>query len=245
MVSLTEFVRLYELAYCCRAYAILDAYDDAVVELRATTGDCVDPDNTAHHGPLFSWLRRWGCRQFVIEDEELSRQNLTAWWSDWRDRLPTNDQTLDNLAEETLDTIAVAYDDLRTRQASWQRKQTGTYRWHFGPAGAAKTLYAIRPNACSPWDQPIREHLGLPETGAGYRRHLGRSRTELAEALRDLGPNADASQLPTRVDRPASSPVKLVDEHDWARYTKGFEPPSPEVLAQWAAWANLQVHPGD
>jgi len=217
-------VRLYELAYCCRAYATLDAYDAAMVQLRQATGDCVDPADTTHLGPLFNWLRRWGCRQFAIQDEAVARESLTQWWEIWRDRLPTYDQTLDTLDDQALDTIAAAYEDLRTRQASWQRRASGVIARNFGPAGAAKALYAIRPNACPPWDDPIRVQLQFSETGDGYRRHLGRCRAELAEAVADLGPSADASDLPALVDRPTSSPVKLVDEHDWARYNARVQP---------------------
>lgn len=65
MGSPTDVMRLYELAYCCRAYAPLDSYDTATVALREATGDCVDPDDPAQLGPLFAWLRKWGCRQFV------------------------------------------------------------------------------------------------------------------------------------------------------------------------------------
>ena len=241
MGSPTDVMRLYELAYCCRAYAALDSYDAATVALREATADCVDPDDPTQLGPLFVWLRKWGCRQFVIEDENLSRESLNAWWEDWRDEVPPNDRTLDMIGDEAVNSIAAAYEDLRTRQASWQRKQTGTFRWNFGPAGAAKALYAIRPTACSPWDDPIRTRLELPETGDGYRRHLLRSRTELAEAVADLGPDADASELPVLVNRPQSSPVKLVDEHDWARYTRGFEPPAPAELARWAQWAQAET----
>jgi hypothetical protein len=224
-------MRLYELADCCRAYAALDSYDSATVVLREATGECVDPDNPADVASLFEWLRKWGCRQFVIDDEDVSHESLTAWWERWRNEVPTNDRTLDLLEDQALNSIAAAYEDLRTRQASWQRKQTGTFRWNFAPAGAAKALYAIRPNSCSPWDEPIRTRFELPETGDGYRRHLLRSRTELAEAVADLGPDADASQLPVLLNRPESSPVKLVDEHDWARYTRRFEPPPPAHIA--------------
>lgn len=233
-------MRLYELAYCCRIYVGLDAYDQATVDLRAATGSAVDPDNADHIAPLFNWLRRWGCRQFKIEDEHIARVSLLDWWTAWRDRLPAPAQTLDEIDDGGLDALGAAYADLRQRQASWQQRDGGPVVRRFGPAGAAKALYAIRPNSCSPWDDAIRERLGLTDTAEGYRQHLVRIRGELAEAVADIGPGGDAAQLPALLDRADASPVKLVDEHDWVRYTRGFEPPTPEVLGRWAAWAALE-----
>ncbi len=198
-----------------------------------------NPANEEHAAQLFTWLRRWGCRQFAIADERIARENLATWWLAWRKRLPAARLTLDHIDNRGLDAIANAYEELRGRQASWQRRKTGRVQMTFGPAGAAKTLYALRPNACSPWDAAIRKQFHLPETGDGYRRHLVRVRTELAEAVHDLGPGGSAKQLPALLDRAESSPVKLVDEHDWVRYTRGFEPPAPELMAHWAAWATL------
>jgi hypothetical protein len=230
-------MRLYELAYCCHVYVRLGGYDYATVELREATGAAVDPGNEEHAAHLFTWLRRWGCRQFATNDEQIARESLANWWLAWRRRLPHVGRTLDEIDHHELDRIASAYEELRGRQASWQRRKTGRVKRTFGPAGAAKTLYAIRPNACSPWDEPIRRRFGLPETGDGYRRHLVRIQTELTEAVCDLEPGGSAAQLPALLDRTESSPAKLVDEHDWARYTRGFEPPPPELLARWAAWA--------
>jgi hypothetical protein len=180
-------MRLYELAYCCHVYTHLAGYDGATVELRAATGAAVNPSRGRHIPPLFNWLRRWGCRQFAIADEQIARENLVKWWLAWRQQLPPVASTLDSIDDDGLDAIAGAYEELRRRQASWQRRETGRIARTYGPAGAAKTLYAIRPNACSPWDEAIRTQFGLPDTGDGYRRHLVRVRAELAEAVADLG----------------------------------------------------------
>ena len=233
-------MRLYELAYCCDAYVHLDGFDQATVDLRGATGPFVDPGTPAHHGPLFTWLRKWGCRQFKIGNEAIARASLSAWWQVWHEQIPAREMTLDQAGDDVLDVIAMAFEDLRQRQACWQNRQdVGPVFRGFGPAGASKTLYAVRPNSCSPWDNPIRQTEALPGTGAGYRQHLLNSREALAEAVADLGPDGSATQLPALLNRLDSSPVKLIDEHDWARYTRGFAPPAPVVLAQWAAWAQV------
>jgi 8-oxo-dGTP pyrophosphatase MutT (NUDIX family) len=63
-------------------------------------------------------------------------------------------------------------------------------------------------------------------------------REALAEAGAELGSDADASELPRLLERPLSSPVKLVDEHDWVGHTRGFTPPAPEVTMEWSRWAS-------
>jgi hypothetical protein len=230
-------VRLYELAYCCHLFIVLVGEDGATVELRAATGRPLDPSRPEHAAALLTWLRRWGCRQFAVEDEAIARESLTRWWDAWGRRLPPPKRTIVDLRERELDAIAGAYDDLRVRQAAWQRRADGQVAKTFGATGTAKALYAIRPNACPPWDEPIRRALGLGETGEGYRRQLVRIRDELAEAAADLGPDATAAQIPSAIGRPGASLAKLVDEHDWVRFTHGTGPPAPELFGQWAAWA--------
>lgn len=232
-------VRLYELAYCCHAYILVGRFDRASAELREATGPAVNPADKRHVAALFEWLRRWGCRQFAIADETIARKSLVTWWTACREQLPPLERMIDELGGEELDAIAGAYEDLRLRQASWQRRETGSVARTFGATGAAKTLYAIRPNACAPWDEAIRRRLGFPDSGDGYRQHLERVRSELAEAVADLGPGASAAELPAVVGRAGSSAAKLVDEHDWVRFTHGSEPPAPEVVRRWAEWAAL------
>jgi hypothetical protein len=230
-------VRLYELAYCCHVFVVLAGEDRASSALRAATGRTVDPSRPEHSAALLTWLRRWGCRQFAVEDELIARESLAGWWALWGRRLPPPKRTVVDLSERELDAIAGAYDDLRVRQAAWQRRADGSVARTFGATGAAKALYAIRPNACPPWDEPIRRRLGLHEDGDGYRRQLVRVRAELAEAAADLGPGASAAEIPAAIDRPETSLAKLVDEHDWVRFTHGTEPPPPELLARWAGYA--------
>lgn len=200
-------MRLYELAYCSNAFVHLDGFDQATVGLRDTTGPFVDPGNPAHHGPLFRWLRRWGCRQFKIADETIASASLAAWWQTFDEQLPDPGATPDQLSDDILDGIAAAFDDLSKRQASWQdRRDVGQIFRGFGPAGAAKTLYAVRPNSCSPWDDPIRRAEDLSATGDGYRSHLAKTREALAEAVADLGPGGFGSTPPCVAQPPALQP---------------------------------------
>ena len=230
-------MRLYELAYCCHLFGVLVGDDAATADLRAATGRSIDPSRPEHAAALLTWLRRWGCRQFAVEDEAVSQASLADWWAAWGRKLPAVGRSVVDLRERDLDALAGAYDDLRSRQAAWQRKASGNVAKTFGATGTAKALYAIRPNACPPWDEPIRRALGFGDAGEGYRRQLVRVREELAEAAADLGAGGSAADLPEACGRPRSSLAKLADEHDWIRFTHGTEPPPREVFARWAVYA--------
>ena len=187
---------------------------------------------------LFHFLRRWGCRQFKIEDEGIAGRSLSYWWRRHAPSLPAPHQALEDSDDPALQLIAEAYDDLRLRHASWQERVSSVSIRRFGPAGAAKILFVIRPKACTPWDEAIRKSFTSAEDGAGYTRHIRRSQAQLAEAARDAGSEGKIADLPSLVGRELSSPVKLVDEYDYVRFTQRFDLPSPAVLIQWAGWAS-------
>lgn len=231
-------MRLHELAFACRVYAGFTQYDRELARLREVTGPVVDLGDPSQAGPMLQLLRNWGCRQFAHRDDEISRQSALGWWAEWRDRLPDVDQTVDLLSDDEIATLAAAYEDLSARQASWQIYVDGRrVRKAFGPAGAAKTMFAIRPNACPPWDDDIRRFYGRGQTAADYEAHLRHIRSELAEALADADQEITAADLPRLVGRKLSSAAKLGDEYEWVVRTRGIVPPEAGDLDQWAKWA--------
>jgi hypothetical protein len=78
------------------------------------------------------------------------------------------------------------------------------------------------------------EEARLPRGRCVVPAGAGAARDELAEAVRDAG--IDPHELPAFIDRRQSTPPKLVDEHDWVRYTLGHEPPTRDELEQWLEW---------
>ena len=68
-------MRLIELAYCSHVFVVLSGGERATADLRAATGRSIDPAKPAHAAALHTWLRRWGCRQFAVADEELDRKS--------------------------------------------------------------------------------------------------------------------------------------------------------------------------
>src|SRR5438874_50714 len=102
--------------------------------------------------PAVSWLLHSSHQPPARKRRPIARKSIVGWWREWERRLPRVGRTLDQLEDRELDAIANAFEDLRGRQAGWRQRKTGRVRVTFGATGAAKTLYAIRPNACSPWD---------------------------------------------------------------------------------------------
>jgi hypothetical protein len=70
-------MRMYELAYCCRLYEQLTDYDLSLKRVREVAPGGVDLDLGIHRQAVLSWLRAWGCRQFVHEYQDLSSSSLS------------------------------------------------------------------------------------------------------------------------------------------------------------------------
>ena len=90
----------------------------------------------------------------------------------------------------------------------------------FGDTAAAKALFAIRPQAVPPWDEPMRKAFGWGRVDAEeYAMFLSAVRGSLIGLA--LRMRIEPSALPAVLGRPESSPVKLVDEFLWVRITRG------------------------
>jgi hypothetical protein len=90
----------------------------------------------------------------------------------------------------------------------------------FGDTAAAKTMFAARPQAFLPWDDPIRLTFGWPGGGAAYVELLRLSAAALNGMSHRLAvPVGDLSKI---LRRPDSSPPKMIDEFLWIRITKGL-----------------------
>jgi hypothetical protein len=136
-------------------------------------------------------------------------------------------------------TLVTAYDDLRVSPASVRtlpsgHRSTATY----GPTGAAKTLFALRPNLVPPWDEPIRARFNFDGRARSFRSYLEMVAAQLLDLSAESG--VDVYALPRLVGRAASSPPKLIDEYNWVVITKGIPPPTAEDLRTWTGWAEHQ-----
>lgn len=209
-------MRLSELKDCCRSYA-LTPYDASLRRLRSL-GPEVDPLNPTHRAALFVWLNAWRCRQFAKAYHSMASDSLVGWSAVWMARLPGPEVSLTDLSAREVRVCAAAYDALRSCRASMKpQPNRRAVSVTFGPTGAAKTLFAIRPNVFAPWDEQIRKARGWDGDGLSFEAYL----TDSAGHLRRLASEAGVpvAALPALVGRPLSSPPKLIDEYNWVTLT--------------------------
>ncbi len=127
--------------------------------------------------------------------------------------------TLSSLGERRLRRAEPAYEDLATSAAARRRDRGREVDVVFGDTAAAKLLYALRPQAFPPWDEPIRASFERGGGGAAYVAYLRDTAAALRELAARLG--VPVEQLPAVLGRPASTPAKLIDEYLWVRISRG------------------------
>jgi hypothetical protein len=230
---------LYELAYACRIYGA--TFDEALRRFRSSVEPLLDLENGDHRAALLKWLNKWGCRQFAKKHHGSASREILDWWVEQRrDSLLRRDIAWTDLSNESLDNIEDAYRRLTARIASVRTRKSVEYQVTFGPAGAAKILYVLWPQALAPWDDAIREGLHLDGGPKSYRTFLSEIVPSQIESLRVDAARFDIllSEVPVHVGRPDSSLPKLVDEYFWVTKTQRYKPPDSETIREWAKWAS-------
>ncbi len=218
--DLQENLGQHEIARYLANYAAVTGYDAAFQQLRHATGNRVDLQRDDHRIAVIHWLRAWGCRHLRRADTQRTADALKFWWETWHEQLPGQQALLTVLGEPELIFIEQAYDALRTAPAAGRTLQGREIDVIFGDTAAAKTMFAARPQAFLPWDDPIRLAFGWPGGGAAYVELLRLSAAALNGMSHRLA--IPVSDLPKILHRPDSSPPKLIDEFLWVRITKGL-----------------------
>jgi hypothetical protein len=214
VAEITDTESLAEIEAVLREFAHIAGEDRGSVRLREATGDEVDLTRPAHRRALLVWLRSWGCRHLRVADTARSSRALARWWERHGSTLPSPGRPLTALRRRELDGGAAAYAALSAAPAAWRSTPAGRVSVSFGETAAAKALFAIRPLAFPPWDEPIRAALGL-RGEAGYRAYLELVAGVLLDLSKRLG--VSVSKVPAALGRPDSTPPKLVDEYLWMR----------------------------
>ena len=155
-------VRLFDLDYCCRLYGEATGFDASLRKFWEATERKVDLTRADHRQLTLQWLRDWGCRTLRVEDTEMTLEVLEGWAGKWLDELHAVDTTLDDLGEDELEVAARAYDELATTYAAQREYNGKLIPVKFGATAAAKTLFAIRPNALLPWARASSQDACLP-----------------------------------------------------------------------------------
>jgi hypothetical protein len=210
-----------QVAAALRAFAAIAGPETSLAVLRDATRPDLDLSVRAHREALLRFLRAWGCRHLRRDDTRRSSKALASWWSRFGPTLPPSTVQLTDLDAAQLAAVGQAYAALARSPAALRASRGGDVPVAFGDTAAAKALFAIRPLAVPPWDEPMRRAFGWGRVDAAeYATFLAAVRGALiglAERLR-----VEPSELPAELDRPAGSPVKIVDEFLWVRITRGF-----------------------
>jgi hypothetical protein len=229
---------LVELAFCCYCYACLTENDKAYFSFIRTTNGIPDVDNPNHRQAVLDWLNDWGCRHFAIGQHELAAQELFDWHSQFAHTLPAVTIRIWELTDDDFTTLREAYSSLANRTASLRRRGDSQFRVKFGPTGAGKILFSLRPHSLAPWDEPIRESLGYDGSPTSYIDYL-RTINEMLDGLRpECEQNGfTLNDLPVKLRQPNSSVLKLIDEYYWMTITQKWNTPGIETLRNWKEWS--------
>jgi hypothetical protein len=233
-------MKLYELAYICRIYGGFTQFDGTYSALLDKTGLGLDFSDPSHMGTLLVWLRSWGCRQFAVDYDDLAAESIRAWARQCESRLPDRFMTLDGLSDEEIQTVGGAYADLRGCLASRHTRAGKTTDVHVGPTGAAKILFAARPETLPPWDDPIRARWGLDGSAPSYCEYLAKVREQVMQLCSEAAKaGIPPEDIPQELGRPRSTLPKMIDEYNWITLTRRFLPPEPDEIAKWYRWSQL------
>ena len=210
-----------QVAAALRAFAAIAGSETSLALLRDATRPALDLAVRGHREALLRFLRAWGCRHLRRDDTGRSSRALASWWSRFGPILPPVTAPLTDLDDAQLAELGQAYAALARSPAALRASRGGDVPVSFGDTAAAKALFAIRPLAIPPWDEPMRRAFGWghvdAEEFATFLAAVRGALIGLAERLR-----VEPSELPASLDRPASSPVKIVDEFLWIRITRGL-----------------------
>jgi hypothetical protein len=206
---------------CLADYAALTSYDASLNRLyQATEGAAPDLMVDAHRVAVLDWLRGWGCRHLRKVDTSRSSQVLLEWWEMWNEDVPGPGVQITDMTDQQLGNAREAYEELRAAQAAARSLPSGDVDVLFGDTAAAKTMFVVRPEAFLPWDEPIRLAFGWTGGGAAYGDFLIRVSTAILGLASRMQISPD--QMPTLLNRPNSTPAKIVDEYLWVKITRSL-----------------------
>ena len=171
-------MRLYEAAIACRAYrAFGGEFDDSFQRFVAKTGGALHLESDDYGSALMKWLNEWGCRQFAKEYHGEAIAAIRQWAQRHLRDLPAEGVSVLELTDDDLQRTAEAFDALRELRASQRSTRRGPSSIRVGATGGAKILYALRPHALPPWDDPIRDRLRFDGSGDSYASFIRLTRT--------------------------------------------------------------------
>jgi hypothetical protein len=205
-----------ELKIACYLYERFTDYDKGYRNLKSIK--VLDLNEREHLVILLEWLRSWGCRQFKTDDTDMSIKYLTDWYAKDSKLLPDPGLHLLDGDRIQFDLTTGIFNRLQNTKISERYNSTSDV--NVGPVGAAKILFALRPNFYSPWDRPICQSKGYQLDGNGYIKYLKDIQVTLSELEIECKEGGfKIFDLVKITNRPISTLPKLIDEYNWVTIT--------------------------
>ncbi|MEA2095203.1 MAG: hypothetical protein U9P73_00730 [Candidatus Cloacimonadota bacterium] len=179
-----------------------------------------------HIKALIAWLRSWGCRQFKKDNEDLSINSIKKWFQTIETKFPSKHNYLIDYDLNTNKKIIIeSFDNLLNKYASIHKYRNRKINVRIGPVGAAKALFAIRPNLFPPWDGFIYKKFKLEGNGYGYFKYLLKVKNELREIRNNIkDTELKWDDLFEYLGKKHTSYPKLIDEYYWITITQEIDP---------------------
>lgn len=214
-------ISLNELEIACYLYNKFTNYDTEYIKLK--NKGIIDFSDKQNIIPLINWLRKWGCRQFGKKFVDNSVESIKTWYNSKKSNLPKNELHLIDYNFTNNEKIKKLFNNLMEQTASFRNNKKTRVR--IGPVGAAKILFAIRPNFFAPWDTSIYTKLGLSGDGGGYIEYL----EKIQKVLKNLKNECNKKgikwdNLFKRLNKKNNSYPKLIDEYYWVCMTNECDP---------------------
>ncbi len=172
-------MNLYELAFTSHVYNAFTNYNADYLRLLEKTRPELNLERAEHRQELIDWLNQWGCRQFALGYQSLASEEMLAWHRNNYHQLVPRDKPLWDLTDSELFNVSEVFDSLVARTASHKLRKGQELTMTFGPTGASKILFALRPHAMIPWDTPIRNKSKFSGDGESYKNYLYRALEEI------------------------------------------------------------------
>jgi len=195
---------LSELAVACYIYSIV-ADDDSYLKFTTTVENSPNLSKKEHRNVLLEFLNKFGCRHIANDSDNRKRasEKILCWYKQYCKELPKETEKLWKLKDEKLKSFDEIYSTL---SKLFVTLRTNGRNVHLGHVGAAKMLFAIRPNVFPPWDSEIRKELKKRYQVRSYRdylKHVKKIILDLKESCKNQKINLD--DLPKTLGRTNST----------------------------------------
>ncbi|MGE5617849.1 MAG: hypothetical protein ACM3US_01175 [Sphingomonadaceae bacterium] len=234
-------INLCDLALSSMVFDGLTGYTSSLSRLAEVTNGRVDLTDQTHRMAVLKWLNDWGCRHLSKEQHETASASLCTWYTNSGASLFSVDRLLWDLTDVEIAAAAFAYGSLKGMPGAWRTINGRRSPWLIGPTAASKVLFALRPHALLPWDDAIRDGFECDGSAESYLRFLREIREQAkgtAGACEKIG--FGITGLPNALGCPNATVIELINKYLWMKHSREWSPPTPEIVARWAAWGSGQ-----